>query len=175
MTNSSRNTNLSIVTVAAVILLSAMATRLIEQVIAQWVNLTTVAGGGLVSLSDVVSGDSRSITMALLKLLIPGVLIQAFIIKFGVQLLTTFRVPYIQAALALLLFDIGAIALMALLAHEFAKAQGLGALTMYTPWTLFFSVGMSVAILLFEAMLIRGISRPHIGRYPAVAYVRRAV
>ena len=172
MNNSSRNTNLSIVTVIGVILLTGMATRAIEEVIVQWVNLTNVSGGGLVSPADIVSGDSRSITVAMLKLILPGVLIQAVLIKFGVQLLTTFRVPLVQTVLTLFLFEVGAIALQQVIAHEFAKAQGLGALTTYTPWTLFFSVGMTVAILIFEAVLIRGVSRPRVGRYPMVTYAR---
>jgi hypothetical protein len=157
------------------VLLSGMATRALEQVVSQFVNLTTVSGGGLITPSDIVSGDSRSITIAFIKLVIPGVVIQALLIKGGLQLLTTYRVPIIQTALTLFLFEIGAIALQAFIAERFAHAQGLGALTITTPWTLFFSVAMTVAILLFEAYVIRGVSRPHIGRYPAVTYASPSV
>lgn len=170
MTNS-RNTTLSLVTVVGVVFLTGMATRAIEEFIIRWVNLTDVAGGGLVSPADIVSGDTRSITTAMLKLIIPGVLIQAVLIKGFLQSLTTVRVPLIATVLTLFLFEVGAIALQQVIAHEFARAQGLGALTTYTPWTLFFSVGMTVAILIFEGVLIRGVSRPRVGRYPVVTYV----
>jgi hypothetical protein len=162
----SRNTTLSLVTVVGVVFLTGMATRAIEEFIVRWVNLTDVAGGGLVS-----PADTRSITTAMLKLIIPGVLIQAVLIKGLLQSLTTVRVPLIATTLTLFLFEVGAIALQQVIAHEFAKAQGLGALTTYTPWTLFFSVGMTVAILIFEGVLIRGVSRPRVGRYPVVTYV----
>ena len=56
MTNS-RNTQLSLVTVIGVILLTGMATRAIEEIIVRWVSLTNVTGGGLVSPADIVSGD----------------------------------------------------------------------------------------------------------------------
>ena len=94
MTNS-RNTTLSLVTVIGVVFLTGMATRAIEEFIVRWVNLTDVAGGGLVSPADIVSGDTRSITTAMLKLIIPGVLIQAVLIKGLLQSLTTVRVPLI--------------------------------------------------------------------------------
>ena len=113
----------------------------------------------------------------MLKLIIPGVLIQAVLIKFGLQLLTTVRVPLIQTVLTLFLFEVGAIALQQFIAQEFAKSEGLGALTTYTPWTLFFSVGMTVAILIFEGSLdsrCRPASRRSLpGRHVRLVVVRR--
>ena len=96
--------------------------------------------------------------MAMLKLILPGVSFRPCSSSSACGSLTTFRVPLVQTVLTLFLFEIGAIALQQLIAHEFAKAQGLGALTTYTPWTLF-SVAMTVAILIFEAVLIRGVSQ----------------
>jgi hypothetical protein len=162
-----------IATIAVVILLSAGATRLIEHFVSQWVNLTTVTGGGIVTFSDLVSGDSRSITVSLLKLIIPGVLIQALLVKGGLQMISTLRVPYVQTAVVLFLFNIGTIALEQLIAREFRVSQGLHALTIHSQWTWLLSIVLTAAVLVFEASVIGGISRLPVGKYPKVVYARR--
>ena len=153
-------------------ILASVAVRVLEQFSLSWIDYTSVTGGGFVSPYDLVSGNLHTVSVAFVELMLPGILVEALILKFGIQLLSPARAPYIAIALVLLMFQLAGVVVAHFIAHEFSSAAGLRALSTTSLWTLFFSLVLSFAVLVFEASLIAGVCRPRVGRYPYARFAQ---
>ncbi len=71
-----------------------------------------------------------------------------------------------------MVFQLGGALLAHWISHEFVVSRGVAALSTTSLWTLFFATIISFALIVLEAYLITGISRPRVGRYPNVVIAR---
>lgn len=161
-----------VATMVLILIVTAALTRAGELAMAPAIHLTSVGGGGVVTPDDLVGGDQRRIAFDLVRLLLPGILLQAFLVKLAVSSFRGLRIPYVGTAAVLAMFDVAALGLATGFAHFFAETRGLGALTPLAPATLYLTVAISAATLIAEAFVLQGLVETPIGRYPIIA--RRA-
>lgn len=155
-----------------ILIATGLATRLAELAMVSAMRLTSVGGGGLLSPQDLVGGDHRQIGWAFVRLLLPGVIVQAVLVRVAVGCYRGLTLPFVSTLAVLGLFDVGAIGLSTLIARYFADTSSLGALTSTAPAALYLSVAISAATLIAEAYLLQGLIEMPVGRYPVA--VRRA-
>jgi hypothetical protein len=155
-----------------ILLATGAATRLAEVGLASAVRLTTAAGGGYLTPDDLVAADARHIGFGLLRLLLPGLLIQALLIKLVVGAYRGLQISYFATAAVLGMFAVGSLGLAAVTAQWFADSPSLHALTPLSPATLYVSLALSAATFVAEAFVLQGLVEQPVGRYPLTA--RRA-
>ncbi len=162
-----------VATMVVILIATGLATRLTEVAMVSAMRLTSVGGGGLLSPQDLVGGDHRQLGWAFVRLLLPGVILQAVLVRIVVGCYRGLRIPFVSTLAVLGLFDVGAIGVSMLIAQFFADTKSLGALTSTAPATIYLSVAISAATLIAEAFLLQGLVEMPVGRYPVVA-ARRA-
>jgi hypothetical protein len=161
-----------VATMVLILIATGLATRLAELALASAMRLTSVGGGALLSPQDLAGGDHRQMGWAFVRLLLPGILIQAVLVRIVVGCYRGLTIPFVATVAVLGLFDVGAIGLSTLVARFFADSRGLGALTATAPAAIYLAVAISAATLIAEAYLLQGLIEMPVGRYPVVA--RRA-
>jgi hypothetical protein len=158
-----------VATMVAILIATGLVTRLAEVALVSAVRLTSVGGGGLLTPANLVGADHRHVTYALVRLLLPGLLVQALLVKVVVSSFRGLHITYLATVAVLALFDIGALALATVVAHTFATTTSLHALTTLSPAAIYLSVAISAATLIGEAFVLQGLVDMPVGRYPALA------
>ena len=161
-----------VATMVMILLATGVATRLAEVGLASAVRLTTAAGGGFMTPDDLVAGDGRHIAFGLVRLLLPGLLIQALLIKLAVGSYRGLQISYFATAAVLGTFALGSLGLASVLAQTFADNRSLHALTPLSPVAIYLAVAVSAVTIVLEAFVLQGLVEQPIGRYPLPA--RRA-
>ena len=161
-----------VATMVLILLATGVATRLAEVALSSAVQLTTAAGGGYLTPDDLVAADGRHIAFGLVRLLLPGLLIQAFLIKLVVGSYRGLQISYFATAAVLGTFAVGSIGLAAVVAQWFADSRSLQALTSLSPAAIYLAVALSAITNIAEAIVLPGLVEQPIGRYPLLA--RRA-
>jgi len=100
---------------------------------------------------------------------IPGLIVQAFVIKLVVASYRGLWISFIGTVAVLGTFDLASLGVASLVAHWFAESRSLQALTTTAPATLFLALAISMATLVAEAFLLRGLIELPARRYPRVA------
>lgn len=159
-----------VATMVAILIATGVLTRLAEVALVSAVRLTSVGGGGLLTPDDLVGGDHRHMAYGLVRLLLPGVIVQALLIKLVVSSYRGLHIPFLGTVAVLGLFDVGAIWISSVVATTFADTRGLGALTTLSPAAIYLSVAISAATLIGEAYVLQGLVELPVGRYPVVAH-----
>lgn len=157
-----------VATMVVILIATGLATRLAELALVSAMRLTSVGGGGLISPEDLASGDSRRVGWALVRLLLPGILIQALLVRIVVGCYRGLTIPFVATVAVLGLLDVGAIGLSVLVSQFFADTRGLGALAATDAAAIYMSVAISAATLIAEAYLLQGLVEMPVGRYPVV-------
>ncbi len=83
-----------VATMVAILIATGLATRLAEVALVSAVRLTSVGGGGLLTPANLVGADHRHVTYALVRLLLPGLLVQALLVKLVVSSYRGLRISY---------------------------------------------------------------------------------
>jgi hypothetical protein len=161
-----------VATMVVILLATGVATRLAEMGIASAVHLTTAAGGGYLTPDDLVAADGRHIAFGLVRLLLPGLLIQALLIKLVVGSYRGLQISYFATAAVLGTFTVGSLGLASVAAQWFADSRSLQALTPLSPAALYLALAISAVTIVGEAFVLHGLVEQPIGRYPLMA--RRA-
>jgi hypothetical protein len=161
-----------VATMVVILIATGLAARLAEVALVSAVRLTSVGGGGLLTPANLAGADHRHVTYALVRLLLPGLLIQALMVKLVVSSYRGLHVTYVATLAVLGLFDIAALAIANVVATTFAQSTSLHALTTYSPAAIYLSVAISAATLIGEAFVLQGLIEMPVGRYPLIA--RRA-
>ncbi len=157
-----------VATMVVILIATGLATRLAELALVSAMRLTSVGGGGLISPEDLASGDSRRVGWALVRLLLPGILIQALLVRIAVGCFRGLTVPFVATVAVLGLADVAAIGLSTLVSQFFADTRGLGALAATDAAAIYLAVAISTATLIAEAYLLQGLVETPVGRYPVV-------
>jgi hypothetical protein len=157
-----------VATMVVILIVTGLATRLAELALVSAMRLTSVGGGGLISPEDLASGDSRRVGWALVRLLLPGILIQALLVRIVVGCFRGLTIPFVATLAVLGLADVAAIGLSVLVAQFFADTRGLGALGATDAAAIYLAVAISTATLIAEAYLLQGLVETPVGRYPVV-------
>jgi hypothetical protein len=155
-----------------ILIATGLAARLAEVGLVAAVRLTSAGGGGLLTPANLAGADHRHVSYALVRLLLPGLLVQALLVKLVVSSYRGLHVAYLATVAVLGLFDIAALALASVVATAFAQSTSLHALTSVSPAAIYLSVAISAATLIGEALVLQGLIEMPVGRYPLVA--RRA-
>jgi hypothetical protein len=159
-----------VATMVAILLVSALFARLADAAMASLVSVTSVGGGGLLTPQNLVGADQRHIAFSLLRLLLPGLLVQALVIKLVVTGYRGLSISYIGTVAVLAAFEIAALGVASLVAHAFAESRNLHALTVTSPATLYLALALSTATLIAEGFVLQGLVELPVRRYPAVAH-----
>ncbi len=170
-----RPQHVSVFGVAAMALIVAATgavTRLAEVGLASAVHLTTAAGGGYLTPDDLIAADTRHIAFGLLRLLLPGLLIQALLIKLAVGSRPGLRISYFTTAAVLGTFAVGSLGLASAVGQAFADNRALHELTPLSPTAIYLAVAISAITIVLEAFVLQGLVEQPIGRYPLL--LRRA-
>jgi hypothetical protein len=163
---------LGVATMALILAATGAATRLAEFGLGSAMQLTTAAGGGYLTPDDVVSADTRHIAFGLLRLLLPGILIQAVLVKLVVGSQRGLQISYFATAAVLGTFAVGSIGLASVVAQAFADNRSLHELTPLSPAAIYLAVALSAITIVLEAFVLQGLIEQPIGRYPLL--LRRA-
>lgn len=170
-----RTQHVSVFGVAAMALILAATgavTRLAEVGLASAVQLTTAAGGGYLTPDDLVAADTRHIAFGLVRLLLPGILVQALLIKLVVTSRRGLQISYLATVAVLGTFGVASIGLASAAARVFAENRALHELTPLSPTAVYLAVAISAITIVFEAFVLQGLVEQPIGRYPLL--LRRA-
>jgi hypothetical protein len=154
----------------AILIATGLLTRLAEVAMISAVRLTSVGGGGLLTPDDLVGGDHRHIAFGLVRLLLPGVVVQAILIKLVVGSFRGLRIPFLGTVAVLGMFNIAALGFATVAATTFADNRSLHALTAMSPAAIYLSVAISAATLIGEAFVLQGLVETPVGRYPALPH-----
>lgn len=157
-----------VATMVLILIATGLATRLAEVALQSAMRLTSVGGGGMISPEDLASGDTRRVGWALVRLLLPGILIQALLVRIVVGCYRGLTIPFVATVAVLGLFDVAAIGVGTLVSQLFADTRGLGALGATDPAAIYLALATSAATLVAEAFLLQGLVEMPIGRYPVV-------
>jgi hypothetical protein len=161
-----------VATMVLILLATGVATRLSEVGLASAVHLTTAAGGGYLTPADLVAADGRHIAFGLVRLMLPGLLIQALLIKLVVGSYRGLQISCFATAAVLGTFAVGSLALASVVGQTFADNRALHALTPLSPVSIYLAVAISAATIVTEAFVLQGLVEQPIGRYPLL--LRRA-
>ena len=170
-----RTQHVSVFGVAAMALILAATgavTRLAEVGLASAVQLTTAAGGGYLTPADVAAADTRHIALGLVRLLLPGILIQALLIKLVVGSRRGLQIPYLATAAVLGTVGVGSLGLASAVGQAFADNRALHELTPLSPAAIYLAVAISAVTIVLEAFVLQGLVEQPVGRYPLL--LRRA-
>jgi hypothetical protein len=148
-----------VATMALFLAATGAATRLAEVGLATAVQLTTAAGGGYLTPDDLVAADTRHIAFGLVRLLLPGILIQALLIKLVVGSRRGLQISYFATTAVLATFTVGSLGLASVVGRAFADNRAL-------------HEAMSAITIVLEAFVLQGLIEQPIGRYPLL--LRRA-
>lgn len=157
-----------VATMVLILIATGLATRLAELALQSAMRLTSVGGGGFISPEDLASGDTRRVGWALVRLLLPGILIQALLVRIVVGCFRGLTIPFVATVAVLGLFDVGAVGLSVLVSQVFSDTSGLGVLGAADPAAIYLAVAISAATLIAEAYLLQGLVEMPVGRYPVV-------
>jgi hypothetical protein len=157
-----------VATMVVILLATGFATRVAELALASAMRLTSAGGGGLISPEDLASGDTRRVGWALVRLLLPGILIQALLVRIVVGCFRGLTIPFVATVAVLGLADVGAIGLSVLVSQFFTDTRGLGALAATDPAAIYLALAISATTILAEAYLLQGLVELPVGRYPVV-------
>ena len=152
-----------------ILLATGALARLADVGMALAVQVTSVGGGGLLTPDNLVGADQRHIAWNLLRLLLPGLIVQALVIKLVVASYRNLWIPFIGTVAVLGTFDLASLGVASLVAHWFAESRSLDALTATAPATLGLSLAISMATLMAEAFVLQGLIELPVRRYPRVA------
>jgi hypothetical protein len=152
-----------------ILLATGLVARLVDVAMASAVQVTSVGGGGLLTPDNLVGADQRHIALDLLRLLLPGLIVQALVIKLVVGSYRGLSIPFIGTVAVLGAFDLAALGVASLVAHGFAESRSLHALTATAPAALYLSLAISVATLLAEGFVLQGLVELPVRRHPRVA------
>jgi hypothetical protein len=161
-----------VATMALFLAATGAATRLAEVGLATAVQLTTAAGGGYLTPDDLVAADTRHIAFGLVRLLLPGILIQALLIKLVVGSRRGLQISYFATTAVLATFTVGSLGLASVVGRAFADNRALHELTPLSPTAIYLAVAISAITILLEAFVLQGLIEQPIGRYPLL--LRRA-
>ena len=161
-----------VATMVVILIATGLATRLAELALASSIRLTSVGGGGLLTPANLAGADHRHVTYALVRLLLPGLLIQALLIKLVVSSFRGLHLAFLPTVAVLGMFDVAALAIAVVVATTFAQSTSLHALTTFSAAAIYLSVAISAATLIGEAYVLQGLVEMPVGRYPVLA--RRA-
>jgi hypothetical protein len=161
-----------VATMALILAATGAATRLAEVGLASVMQLTTAAGGGYLTPDDIVSADTRRIAFGLLRLLLPGILIQALLVKLVVSSRRGLQISYFATVAVLGTFAVGSLGLASALGQAFADNRALHELTPLSPAAVYLAVAMSAITIVLEAFVLQGLIEQPVGRYPLL--LRRA-
>ena len=161
-----------VATMALILAATGAATRLAEWGLGSAMHVMTAAGGGYLTPDDVVSADTRHIALGLLRLLLPGILIQAVLVKLVVGSQRGLQISYFATAAVLGTFAVGSLALASVVGQAFADNRALHELTPLSPAAIYLAVAMSAITIVLEAFVLQGLIEQPIGRYPLL--LRRA-
>ncbi len=170
-----RTQHVSVFGVAAMALILAATgavTRLAEVGLASAVQLTTAAGGGYLTPGDLVAADTRHIALGLVRLLLPGILVQALLIKLVVGSRRGLQISYLATAAVLGTFGVASLGLASAVGQAFADNRALHGLTPLSPIAIYLAVAISAVTIALEAFVLQGLVEQPIGRYPLL--LRRA-
>jgi hypothetical protein len=157
---------------ALILAATGAATRLAEVALGPAVRLTTAAGGGYLTPDDIVAADTRQIAVGLLRLLLPGILIQALLIKLVVGSRRGLQLSYFATASVLGTCAVGSLGLASVVGRVFADNRALHELTPLSPAAVYLAVAFSAVTIVLEAFVLQGLIEQPIGRYPLL--LRRA-
>jgi hypothetical protein len=161
-----------IATMVLILVATGAATRLAEMGLGSVLQLTTAAGGGYLTPDDLVAADTRHIAFGLVRLLLPGLLIQALLIKLAIGSRRGLQISYFATAAVLGTFAVGSLGLASLVGQAFADNRSLHDLTPLSPAAIYLAVAISAATIVLEAFVLQGLVEQPIGRYPLL--LRRA-
>jgi hypothetical protein len=161
-----------VATMALILAATGAVTRLAELGLGSAVQLTTAAGGGYLTPDDIVSADTRRIAFGLLRLLLPGILIQALLVKLVVGSQRGLQISYFATAAVLGTFAVGSLGLASVAGQAFADNRALHELTPLSPAAIYLAVAISAATMVLEAFVLQGLIEQPVGRYPLL--LRRA-
>jgi hypothetical protein len=161
-----------VASMALILAATGAATRLAEVALAPALRLTTAAGGGYLTPDDIVAADTRQIAFGLLRLLLPGILIQAALIKLLVGSRRGLQLSYFATAAVLGTFAVGSLAVASVVGQAFADNRALHELTPLSPAAIYLAVAFSALTIVLEAFVLQGLVEQPIGRYPLL--LRRA-
>jgi hypothetical protein len=161
-----------VATMALILAATGAVTRLAELGLASVMQLTTAAGGGYLTPDDLASADTRRIALGLVRLLLPGILVQAALVKLVVGSRRGLQIPYFATAAVLGTCAVGSLGLASVVGQAFADNRSLHALTPLSPVAVYLAVAVSAITIVFEAFVLRGLVEQPIGRYPLL--LRRA-
>ena len=152
-----------------ILLASGLIARLADVAMGSLISVTSVGGGGLLTPQNLVGADQRDIAFSLLRLLLPGLLVQALVIKIVVTGYRGLSISFLGTLAALAAFQIAALGVASLVAHAFAESRTFHELTTTSPATLYLALAISTATLIAEAVVLQGLVELPMRRYPAVA------
>lgn len=152
-----------------ILLATGALARLADVAMASAVQVTSVGGGGLLTPDNLVGADQRHIAWSLLRLLLPGLIVQALVIKLVVTSYRGLSISFIGTVAVLGAFDLASLGVASLVAHGFAESRSLHALTATAPATLYLALAISVATLVAEAFVLQGLVELPVRRYRRVA------
>ena len=164
-----RTSVFGVATMVVILIVSGLFARLADAAMASLVSVTSVGGGGLMTPQNLVGADQRDIAFNLLRVLLPGLLVQALVIKLVVTGYRGLSISYVGTVAALAAFEIAALGVASLIAHAFADSTSLHALTVTSPATLYLALALSTATLIAEAFVLQGLVEMPVRRYPAAA------
>jgi hypothetical protein len=164
-----RTSLFGVATMVVILLASGALARLADVALASVVQVTSVGGGGLLTPDNLVGADQRHIAFNLLRLLLPGLLVQALVIKLVVASHRGLSIPFVGTVAVLGAFDIASLGVASVIAHAFDESRSLHALTATAPAALYLSLAISVATLVAEAFVLQGLIELPVRRYPRVA------
>jgi hypothetical protein len=164
-----RTSVFGVATMVVILLAAGLVARLADVAMGSLISVTSVGGGGLLTPQNLVGADQRDIAFSLLRLLLPGLLVQALVIKVVVTGYRGLGISYIGTVAALAAFQIAALGLASLVAHAFAESRTFHDLTVTSPATLYLALAISTATLIAEAIVLQGLVELPLRRYPAVA------
>ncbi len=164
-----RTSVFGVATMVVILLATGAVARLADVAMASAVQVTSVGGGGLLTPDNLVGADQRHIAWNLLRLLLPGLIVQAVVIKLVVASYRGLWISVIGTVAVLGAFDLASLGVASLVADWFAESRSLHALTATAPVTLYLSLAISVATLVAEAFVLQGLVELPVRRYPRVA------
>ena len=157
-----------VATMVLILIATGLATRLAELALVSSMRLTSVGGGGMISPEDLASGDTRRVGWALVRLLLPGILIQALLVRIAVGCFRGLTIPFVATVAVIGLFEVGAIGISVLVSQFFTDTRGLGALAATDPAAIYLALAISAAAVIAEAYLLQGLVEMPVSRYPVV-------
>jgi hypothetical protein len=152
-----------------ILIATGLVVRLADVGMASAFRVSSVGGGGLLTPDNLVGADQRHIAFDLLRMLLPGLFVQALVIKLLVGSARGLSIPYLGTVAVLGVFDVASLAVASVVAHGFVESRSLHALTATEPVTLYLSLAISTVTLVAQAYILQGLVELPVRRYSRVA------